>query len=145
MTFSLCVLIYGNIHIFNVNCKSQIDLVSYILLRHNNHLRSDQRGRAALINFLYAKYRANKQAPGLRRRQVKRDVIHSIKNNSAYDWLILTNALISPMSEIFKAIFGLIERKEIVISNHGYDELAADFIFVQDIMAGIKEAIVVEN
>lgn len=49
------------------------------------------------------------------------------------------------MSEIFKAVLELIERKEIVISNHGYDELAGDLIFIQDIIAGIKEAIVVEN
>ena len=49
------------------------------------------------------------------------------------------------MSEIFKSIFELVERKEIVISNHGYGELADDFIFVRDIIAGIKQAIVVEN
>ncbi len=49
------------------------------------------------------------------------------------------------MSDTFKAILDLIERKEIVISNHGYDELADDFIFVRDILAGIKAAIVVEN
>ena len=49
------------------------------------------------------------------------------------------------MSDTFKAILDLIERKEIVISNHGYDELADDHIFVRDILAGIKEAIVVEN
>jgi hypothetical protein len=49
------------------------------------------------------------------------------------------------MNEIFKAILELIERKEIVISNHGYDELADDRIFAHDILAGIKEAIVVEN
>ena len=49
------------------------------------------------------------------------------------------------MSEIFQAILELIERKEIVISNHGYDELADDFILVRDIVSGIKEAIVVEN
>jgi hypothetical protein len=49
------------------------------------------------------------------------------------------------MSEIFKAILELVERKEIVISNHGYDELADDFIFVRDIIASIKQAIVVEN
>jgi len=49
------------------------------------------------------------------------------------------------MIETFKAILELIERKEIVISNHGYDELADDLIFVQDIIAGVKDAIVVEN
>ena len=49
------------------------------------------------------------------------------------------------MIETFKAILELIERKEIVISNHGYDELADDLIFVQAIIAGVKEGIVVEN
>ena len=49
------------------------------------------------------------------------------------------------MIETFKAILELIERKEIVISNHGYDELADDLIFVQDIIAGVKEGLVVEN
>jgi hypothetical protein len=49
------------------------------------------------------------------------------------------------MIETFKAILELIEHKEIVISNHGYDELADDLIFVQDIIAGVKEGIVVEN
>ena len=49
------------------------------------------------------------------------------------------------MSEIIKAILELIERKEVVISNHGYDELADDLLSVRDIIAGIKEATVVEN
>jgi hypothetical protein len=39
----------------------------------------------------------------------------------------------------------LIESKEIVISNHGYDELADDLILVRDIVTGIKAAMVVEN
>jgi len=49
------------------------------------------------------------------------------------------------MNEIFGAILELIERKEIAISNHGYDELANDLISVRDIIAGIKQGVVVEN
>ena len=49
------------------------------------------------------------------------------------------------MSKIFEAILELIERKEIAVSNHGYDELADDLIFVRDTIAGIKQGIVVEN
>ena len=49
------------------------------------------------------------------------------------------------MSEIFETILDLIGRNEIVISNHGYDELAVDLISVRDIIAGIKQGIVVEN
>ena len=49
------------------------------------------------------------------------------------------------MIKIFKAILDLIERNEIVISNHGCDELADDLIFVRDIIAGINEAVVIEN
>ena len=49
------------------------------------------------------------------------------------------------MSKTYKAILELIERKEIIISNHGYDELADALIFVRDILAGIKEGVVVED
>jgi hypothetical protein len=49
------------------------------------------------------------------------------------------------MSEIFKTILDSISRREMVISNHGYDEMADDLIFVRDIISGINEAIVVEN
>lgn len=49
------------------------------------------------------------------------------------------------MSQTFQQILELIERGEIRISAHGYDELAEDDILVRDIVAGVKEAVVVED
>jgi len=49
------------------------------------------------------------------------------------------------MSDIFNQIIELVERKDVKISDHGYDELAEDSILVKDILAGITEAIVIED
>ena len=49
------------------------------------------------------------------------------------------------MSDTFKKILELIEKGEIKISNHGYDELAEDGILVRDVMAGVENGKVVED
>ena len=49
------------------------------------------------------------------------------------------------MSNTLKRIIELVERKEVKISDHGYDELAEDNIFVRDVLLSIKEAIVIED
>lgn len=49
------------------------------------------------------------------------------------------------MSDTFKKILVLIEKGEIKISNHGYDELAEDGILVRDVMAGVEDGKVVED
>jgi hypothetical protein len=49
------------------------------------------------------------------------------------------------MSEIFNRILALVARREILISDHGYDELAADGILIRDVYEGVRDAIVVEE
>ena len=50
------------------------------------------------------------------------------------------------MSETFEAVRKLVAAGQVRISEHGYDEIAADGIYVRDILAGAnKAAIVVED
>ena len=49
------------------------------------------------------------------------------------------------MSSTFQQILDLVARGEVRISAHGYDELAEDSIRVKDVVAGIAEAVVVED
>lgn len=49
------------------------------------------------------------------------------------------------MSRTFQRIRELIACQEIKISEHGYDELAADDIFIRDILSNISEAVVIED
>lgn len=49
------------------------------------------------------------------------------------------------MSEIFEQILALIEKGEIRISEHGYDELANDGLFARDIVEGARNGVVVED
>ncbi|MBI4461231.1 MAG: DUF4258 domain-containing protein [Acidobacteria bacterium] len=49
------------------------------------------------------------------------------------------------MSEIYRRILDLVARDEILVSNHGYDELAADDILVRDILTGVAKGTVIEE
>ena len=49
------------------------------------------------------------------------------------------------MNKFLNSIIELVEVGEAKISEHGYDELAADKIFVRDILRGIHDALVVEE
>ncbi len=35
--------------------------------------------------------------------------------------------------------------KEVIISEHGYDKLAEDGIFVEDILGGVNQAVIIED
>jgi hypothetical protein len=49
------------------------------------------------------------------------------------------------MSQTFEKIIGLIGRSEVIISNHGYDELAEDGLLVKEIIASVNNGKVVED
>lgn len=49
------------------------------------------------------------------------------------------------MSTLLDQLRGLVARGEVRISEHGYDELAADSLFARDIVSGISGAVVVEE
>jgi hypothetical protein len=49
------------------------------------------------------------------------------------------------MSQTLQSILDLVARQEAVIADHGYDELAADGILVQEIITGVSEATVIEE
>jgi hypothetical protein len=49
------------------------------------------------------------------------------------------------MSALFDSISRLVHVGEIVISAHGYDELANDNIFVKDIIESMDEAVVIKE
>jgi len=49
------------------------------------------------------------------------------------------------MSETLKKIRELVTRREVYVSDHGYDVLANDGIFIQDVLAGVSHAIIVED
>ena len=49
------------------------------------------------------------------------------------------------MSQTLSRVQALVDRGQVRISAHGYDELAADDIFIGDVIAGVAMAIVVED
>lgn len=49
------------------------------------------------------------------------------------------------MSNTFDLIVQLVEKRDVLISNHGYNELADDNILTKDVIIGIKESIVLED
>ena len=49
------------------------------------------------------------------------------------------------MSTTFQLVVGLVARRDVRISSHGYDELAEDGILVRDVLAGVADAEVIED
>ena len=49
------------------------------------------------------------------------------------------------MSETFDKVCALVERGEVKVSDHGYDEMSDEDILARDVLAGVSEGIVVED
>ncbi len=48
-------------------------------------------------------------------------------------------------SATFESILKLLKKHEVLISSHGYDELAQDNIFVEELMDSLNEAVALED
>lgn len=49
------------------------------------------------------------------------------------------------MSKTFARVLSLVDSGQVRISDHGYDELAADDIFVKEVIEGVEDAVVLED
>jgi len=49
------------------------------------------------------------------------------------------------MSHIFNSVKKLVQENLTKVSAHGYDELSEDEILVRDVIAGIQEAVIIEE
>ena len=49
------------------------------------------------------------------------------------------------MSQTLQYVINLVTRQDVMISDHGYEEFAADGILVTDVIAGVTDAVVVED
>jgi hypothetical protein len=49
------------------------------------------------------------------------------------------------LSQTLAIVQGLLKRGEYLVSRHGYRELAADGILLDEVLAGIESAVVVED
>lgn len=49
------------------------------------------------------------------------------------------------MSATFERILELIARREVRVSEHGYDELAHDGILVREVLVGARQGLVIED
>lgn len=49
------------------------------------------------------------------------------------------------MSKTFELIHDLIKRQDVVVSDHGYDQLSENGILVRDILDGASDATIVED
>ena len=57
----------------------------------------------------------------------------------------LESGCVDPMSVTLEKVLGLINRSDVRISEHGYEELAADGITVQEILSGVSGSQIVED
>jgi len=49
------------------------------------------------------------------------------------------------MSRTFAQVLALVGRRDLRVSDHGYDELAADGILLREVLAGVEKAQVLED
>jgi hypothetical protein len=66
-------------------------------------------------------------------------------SNTKFGFPLINTGFKWTMSQTLQLVIELVARQDVMISDHGYDELAEDGILITDVIAGVTDAVMIED